>query len=189
MRPGLQPKASALTDPGTTTRSRRANAGAHDRSAHASHGEVAVNTVEHPQAEALDGALADLLDLGLLAKQARWNVVGPRFPALQQLLDELADLARASSDRVSERAVVLGHAADGRAATIITLSSLPTLEPGVQNDADTITAFLAILDAVVSRIHSVFEAFDTDLVTVDLFTSLLAEVEKYAWMLRAQREH
>ena len=47
---------------------------------------------------------------------------------------------------------------------------------------------MAILDAVVSRIHSVLEAFDTDLVTVDLFTSVLAEIEKHAWMLRAQRD-
>ena len=43
---------------------------------------------------------------------------------------------------------------------------------------------MVILDDVVSRIHSVLEAFDTDLVTVDLFTSVLAEIEKCAWMLR-----
>ena len=149
---------------------------------------VAVNPVEHPQGDALDGALADLLDLGLLAKQAHWNVVGPRFPSMYQVLDQLADLARTSSDRVAERAVVLGHAPDGRAATITLRSSLPTVEPGAQNDTDTIAAFVAILDAVVSRIHSVLEAFDTDLVTVDLFTSVLAEIEKYTWMLRAQRD-
>ena len=93
--------------------------------AHASSAGFGVNTVEHPQADALDGALADLLDLGLLAKQAHWNVVGPRFPAMHHLLDQLADLARTSSDRVAERAVVLGHAPDGRAASITRLSSLP----------------------------------------------------------------
>ena len=158
------------------------------RTAQGSNASVGVNTVEHPQADALDGALADLIDLGLLAKQAQWNVVGPRFPAMQHLLDQLAELARTSSDRVAERAVVLGHAPDGRAATVTTLSSLPTVEPGAQNDADTIAAFVVILDAVVSRIHSVLEAFDTDLVTVDLFTSVLAEIEKCAWMLRAQRD-
>ena len=38
------------------------------------------------QAIALDGTLADMPDLSLLAKQAHWNVVGPRFRALHLLI-------------------------------------------------------------------------------------------------------
>jgi starvation-inducible DNA-binding protein len=137
------------------------------------------------QASALDGALADLLDLGLLAKQAHWNLIGPRFRAMHLLLDELADTARDGVDRIAERAVTMGHSPDGRASTITALSSLPQLEPGPLRDVDAITAFGNILDAVETRIHSALEAFEKDLVTVDLFTDVLAAVEKYAWMLRA----
>jgi len=146
-----------------------------------------MNASEHPQGDALDGALADLLDLSLLAKQAHWNVVGPRFRALYVLFDELADLARDSADRVAERAVTLGHSPDTRATTIATLSSLPNVEPGPLPDAETITGFELILEAMANRIHSVLDAFETDLVTVDLFTGILAAIEKSAWMLRAQR--
>jgi starvation-inducible DNA-binding protein len=142
---------------------------------------------EHRQAGALDGVLADLVDLGLLAKQGHWNVVGPGFRALHDLLDELAVFARDSADLVAERAVTLGHPPDGRATTITERSSLPTVEPGTLRDADAVTAFIAILDVVVARIHGVVEAFETDYVSVDLFTRTLAGVEKYAWMLRAQR--
>ena len=39
---------------------------------------------------ALDQTLTDLISFGLLAKQAHWNVVGPSFPRLHALLDQLA---------------------------------------------------------------------------------------------------
>jgi starvation-inducible DNA-binding protein len=141
---------------------------------------------ENEQAKALDGALADLLDLALLAKQAHWNLVGPRFRSMQLLLDELADTARESANGVAERAVTLGHSADGRAATVTALSSLPRLEPGALRDVDAIKAFGSILEAIENRMHSALEAFERDPVTVDLFTGILAAIEKYAWMLRAQ---
>jgi starvation-inducible DNA-binding protein len=140
------------------------------------------------QAGALDGALAALLDLSLLAKHAHWNVVGPRFGTMHELLDELAGIASIGADRVAERAVTLGHAPDGRAATVATLSSLPSVEPGAQTDSATLVAFFAILDALTGCLHAALEAFERDLVTVDLFTDLLADIERFAWMLRAQRD-
>ena len=142
---------------------------------------------ENRQASGLDGALADLIDLGLLAKHAWWNVVGPRFGAMQSMLEELADFARGSADLVAERAVTLGHPPDGRRVTVATRSSLPDVEPGTLWDADAISTFVAVFDALAARIHTGLEAFESDLVTLSLLTSVLAEVEKYAWMLRAQQ--
>ena len=140
------------------------------------------------QAAILDGALADLLDLGLVAKHAHWNVVGPRFSALHATLDDLAELAGDSADRVAERAATLGHPPDLRASTITTLSSLPGIDAAVLHNGAVITAFGAILDAVAARIHGALEAFDKDCVTLDLFTSVLAGVERFAWILRAQSD-
>jgi hypothetical protein len=48
--------------------------------------------------------------------------------------------------------------------------------------------FCAILDSVAGRIHGALEAFDKDCVSLNLFTSILAGVEKFAWMLRAQSD-
>jgi starvation-inducible DNA-binding protein len=149
---------------------------------------MATNGPESRQASALDGALADLLDLGLLANQARWNIVGSRFVTMRLVLDEVADFARDSADRVAERAITLGHTVDGRAASIAILSSLPTIEPGVLRDAEAIPAFDAIFDAVVERVHTAIEAFEPDLVTLELFTAILGMIEKFAWTLRAQSD-
>ncbi len=57
--------------------------------------------------EALQGALVDLVDLALVAKQIHWNVVGPRFRSVHLQLDEVVTTARAHSDTVAERAAAL----------------------------------------------------------------------------------
>jgi starvation-inducible DNA-binding protein len=138
------------------------------------------------QAQALDSALADLLDLGLLAKQVHWNVVGPRFRSMHLLLDELAAVARDGADQLAERAATLGHAPDGRAVTIAEFSSLPALACGQLPDTEAIPAFVAVLEAVAASIYSALEHFEKDYVTADLLIGVLAAVEKYTWMLRAQ---
>ena len=103
-------------------------------------------------------------------------------------LNEIADFARSSADRVAERAITLGHAPDGRAASVAKLSSLPNIEPGELRDVVAGAAFDAILDAVVDRVHTATEAFETDLVTLQLFTGILATIERYAWMLERRAD-
>src|SRR5579875_1352545 len=58
--------------------------------------------------EALQGALVDLLDLSLVAKQAHWNLYGPRFRSIHLQLDEVVATARTYADTVAERAAALG---------------------------------------------------------------------------------
>ena len=65
--------------------------------------------------EALQGALVDLVDLSLVAKQVHWNVVGPRFRSVHLQLDEVVSTARKHSDTVAERASAIGVTPDGRA--------------------------------------------------------------------------
>ncbi len=64
---------------------------------------------------ALQGALVDLVDLSLVAKQVHWNVVGPRFRSVHLQLDDVVVTARQHSDTVAERASAVGVNPDGRA--------------------------------------------------------------------------
>ncbi len=70
------------------------------------------STAVNQEAVTLDGALADLLDLALMAKQAHWNLVGPRLGSMHQLLDDLTGAAREGADLVGERSLALGRTAD-----------------------------------------------------------------------------
>ena len=64
--------------------------------------------------QALQGALIDLIDLALLAKQAHWNLTGRNFKVVHEHLDEVVALARTGQDDVAERAVAIGVNPDGR---------------------------------------------------------------------------
>lgn len=60
--------------------------------------------------DALQGALIDLIDLALVAKQAHWNLTGRNFKVVHEHLDEVVALARGGQDDVAERAVAIGRA-------------------------------------------------------------------------------
>ncbi|SCE96862.1 starvation-inducible DNA-binding protein [Micromonospora haikouensis] len=138
--------------------------------------------------EALQQALADLINLGMLAKQAHWNLVGPHFRSLHLQLDELADLARRYADEVAERAAAVGLNPDGRAATVAAQSTLPTLDHG---DVEEGTAVEVVVDALFALIRTLRQAVaDTatsDPISQDLLIGATAAVEQQHWLFRAQR--
>jgi len=139
--------------------------------------------------EALQGALADLIDLSLLAKQAHWNIVGPRFRSIHLQLDEVVTLARTYTDTVAERAAAIGVSPDGRAATVAKTSGLPEYPAGWVRDSDTIETLVAALGAIIARMRERIEATEKpDPVTQDLFIGLAAELEKEYWMFQAENQ-
>ena len=115
-----------------------------------------------PQAvgDALQGALVDLVDLSLVAKQIHWNVVGPRFRSVHLQLDEVVDTARTHSDTVAERASALGVAPDGRAATVAEQSGIGTVPEGWIKDADAVRTLVDALGAVIARMRERIAATD-----------------------------
>jgi starvation-inducible DNA-binding protein len=139
-------------------------------------------------AEALQGALVDLLDLSLVAKQAHWNVVGPHFRPLHLQLDELVDLVREHADTIAERAVAVGVNPDGRAATIGKSTKLTQPEVAWIEDGKVVAMFTDILESVSKRMRQRIEATDEpDPVTQDLLIAVAQDIDKQHWMFQAQR--
>ncbi|MEE1751705.1 Dps family protein [Streptomyces sp. SP18CS02] len=137
--------------------------------------------------EALQGALVDLIDLGLVAKQVHWNVVGPRFRSVHLQLDEVVDTARRHSDTVAERAAAIGVNPDGRAASVASGSAIGTAPEGWIKDTDAVRTLVEALEAVTARMRERIEVTDEpDPVTQDLLIALTAELEKHAWMFQAE---
>lgn len=138
--------------------------------------------------EALRGALVDLLDLSLVAKQAHWNVVGPRFRSIHLQLDEVVDLARSAADTVAERAAAIGVSPDGRAATVAEESGIASFPTGYIADSEVVKALVAALEAVVVRMRKrVDDTADPDPVSQDVLIGITGELEKHAWMFQAER--
>ena len=58
-------------------------------------------TIRRAMIDLLNQQLSDVLDLGLQAKQAHWNVKGPNFIGLHELFDKVAEeLEEFSTQRI-----------------------------------------------------------------------------------------
>ncbi|GAA3114158.1 Dps family protein [Streptomyces echinatus] len=138
-------------------------------------------------AEALQGALVDLVDLSLAAKQIHWNIVGPRFRSIHLQLDEVVASARAHSDTVAERASALGVPPDGRAATVASGSGIKPTPAGWIKDTDAVSTMVDALGSVIVRMRERVDATaEPDPVSQDIFIQITAELEKHHWMFQAE---
>ncbi|MBK3584436.1 Dps family protein [Streptomyces microflavus] len=137
--------------------------------------------------EALQGALVDLVDLSLVAKQIHWNVVGPRFRSVHLQLDDVVVTARQHSDTVAERASAIGVNPDGRSATVAKETAIQSVPDGWIKDTDAVKALVDALGVVIGRMRERIEVTDApDPVTQDILISLTADLEKHAWMFQAE---
>ncbi|MFI8162267.1 Dps family protein [Streptomyces microflavus] len=137
--------------------------------------------------EALQGALVDLVDLSLVAKQIHWNVVGPRFRSVHLQLDDVVVTARQHSDTVAERASAIGVNPDGRSVTVAKETAIRPVPDGWIKDTDAVKALVDALGVVIGRMRERIEVTDApDPVTQDILISLTADLEKHAWMFQAE---
>lgn len=137
--------------------------------------------------EALQGALVDLIDLALVAKQVHWNVVGPRFRSVHLQLDEVVTTARTHSDTVAERASAIGVTPDGRASTVAAASAIGKVPDGWIQDSDVVNTMVKALRAVIEGMRERIEVTaEPDPVSQDILIGLTADLEKHAWMFQAE---
>ncbi|MDQ0987457.1 Dps family protein [Streptomyces sp. V2I9] len=136
---------------------------------------------------ALQGALVDLVDLSLVAKQVHWNVVGPRFRSVHLQLDDVVATARQHSDTVAERASAVGVNPDGRSGTVAKETAIAAVPEGWIKDTDAVRILVDALGVVIGRMRERIEVTDEpDPITQDLLIALTADLEKHAWMFQAE---
>lgn len=143
------------------------------------------------------GRIIDLLrtrlhalnDLSLTLKHIHWNVVGPHFIAVHEMLDPQVELVRTMADDVAERVSALGGEPWGTPGVLVAERSWDDYSVG---RADAI-AHLGALDLVYTGIieeqrAAVAEIGKTDPVTEDLLIGQLRSLEKFQWFVRAHLE-
>ncbi|MFO0936545.1 MAG: DNA starvation/stationary phase protection protein Dps [Gemmataceae bacterium] len=135
----------------------------------------------------LNERLADLIDLGLQAKQAHWNVKGPSFIALHELFDDIAEETEEFIDDVAERIVALGGIAEGTISSVSKGTSLPAYSLKITSGMDHVDALSTALAAAGKSIRaSIDEADDLgDADTADLFTGISRNLDKKLWFVEA----
>ena len=140
-------------------------------------------------AAALQQTLVDLIDLGLVAKQAHWTVTGPRFRGLHHQLDEVVDTARTHADTIAERCAAIGVPPNGLAATVAHLSRVPQPPSGWENDNGVVAFFTDAYAKVIAGLRErITEVGYTDPVSQDLLIAVTADLEKQSWMFQAEHQ-
>ncbi len=135
----------------------------------------------------LNQQLVNLIDLGLQAKQAHWNVKGPYFTILHALFDEVADKIGELTDEVAERAVMLGGIARGTSQAVTQASRLPAYPLDALDGREHLWVMSAALaqSAQAAR-EAISTAEDTnDAGTVDLLTQVSRSIDELLWKVEA----
>ena len=139
----------------------------------------------HAVADALQMRVHALNDLQLTLKHAHWNVVGPHFIGVHEMLDPQIDGVRAMVDVLAERMSTLGVPPNGLPGALV---AARTWDDYDLDRADT-AAHLAALDLVYTGViedhRAAIEAVGDDPVTEDILIGQTGDLEQYQWFVRA----
>ncbi len=137
--------------------------------------------------QALEARLADSIDLGLVTKQAHWNLKGPEFIGIHLMLDKFREEQDEWTDSMAERIVQLGGTAKGTVQEVNTRTNLKPYPTDVYRVVDHLKALIeryaACANAIRKNIDDTDDAGDRD--TSDLFTEVSRGLDKQLWFLEA----
>ena len=140
-------------------------------------------------ANLLQDRLNALTDLHLTLKHIHWNVVGPHFIAVHEMLDPQVDAVRLMVDAIAERIATLGVAPVGTPGELVKNRTWEDYSIG----RDSAIAHLGALDVVYIGViedhrKAAKDVEEIDDVTNDLLVGHLHELELFHWFVRAHLE-
>ncbi len=137
--------------------------------------------------ELLNARLADGIDLALAAKQAHWNLRGPHFLAIHELLDTFRAELDAGNDLIAERVSQLGGVALGTTQVVAEGTTVEPYPVDIFAVEDHLNALIqrygTVANAIREAIDIADEAGDAD--TADIFTEVSRVLDKDLWFLEA----
>ncbi len=135
----------------------------------------------------LNARLADSIDLALLTKQAHWNIKGPQFIALHEMIDGFRTEVDGHVDTMAERVVQLGGTAHGTTHEVAKATTLAPYPTDIAASKDHLVALIEryakVAASVRAGIAETGEAGDAD--TADLLTAYSRALDKALWFLEA----
>ena len=134
----------------------------------------------------LQERLIGLLDLGLTLKHIHWNVVGPNFIGVHQMLDPQHAGVQEMIDDLAERIATLGGVPSGLPGRIV--DERTWTDYGLDR-ADALS-HLGALDLVYQGVigghrEAIDQAGEIDPVSEDLLVQQTGTLERYHWFVRS----
>jgi starvation-inducible DNA-binding protein len=137
----------------------------------------------------LQQRLHALNDLALTLKHVHWNVVGPHFIAVHEMIDPQVDAVRAMIDTTAERIATLGGSPQGTPGALVASRSCDDYSLGRAGTQEHLGALDLVYRGVIgSYREGIAELDDLDLVTQDMFIGQTEQLELFHWFIRAHLE-
>ena len=148
------------------------------------------NNAKAVSMEILQARLADGIDLGLVTKQAHWNLKGPQFIGIHLMLDKFRAEQDEWTDMMAERITQLGGTARGTTQEVTKDTSLPPYPTDIYAIADHLHALIQRYAACANKVRQNIEDTDDagDADTADLLTEVSRGLDKQLWFLEAHTQ-
>jgi len=138
----------------------------------------------------LQDRLNSLNDLALTLKHVHWNVVGPHFIAVHEMIDPQVDEVRAMVDQTAERIATLGVAPQGTPGAIVSRRGWEDYSLGRASAIAHLGALDEVYQGVISSHRQAADETDgVDDVTNDMLIGHLHSLELFHWFVRAHLEN
>jgi starvation-inducible DNA-binding protein len=130
-----------------------------------------------------------LNDLALTLKHVHWNVVGPHFIAVHEMLDPQVDAVRAMVDATAERIATLGGSPTGTPGALAAERNWEDYSVGRAQAIEHLGALDVVYSGVIKDHRAAVAATEgIDPVTQDLLIEHLRSLELFQWFVRAHLE-
>lgn len=138
----------------------------------------------------LNGRLADGLALSLAIKQAHWNLKGPNFIAVHELLDVVYARLQEHLDIFAERVQILDGTALGTAEVVARATTLKEYPTDLTKSADHLKEICARMRDHGEKLRMAVDTTDEagDANTADIFTAASRTADKDLWFLESHLE-
>jgi starvation-inducible DNA-binding protein len=149
--------------------------------------------MSEPDAERVVALLQSRLhacnDLHLTLKHVHWNVVGPHFIAVHEMIDPQVDAVRGFADDLAERIATLGGSPWGTPGVLVAERSWDDYSIGRATTQEHLGALDLVYQGVIASYREgMKELDDLDLVTQDMFIAQTEQLELFHWFVRAHLE-
>lgn len=137
----------------------------------------------------LDDRMVALIDLQLTLKHIHWNVVGPNFIGVHEMLDPQVEAVREMTDTIAERIATLGGVPVGTPKSVVNRRHWEDYKLGKALVTDHLAALNSVYNGVNEDHRKALGTLaDIDPVSEDMLTGQLADLEQFQWFVRAHLE-
>jgi starvation-inducible DNA-binding protein len=137
----------------------------------------------------LQHRLTSLIDLHLTLKHIHWNVVGPNFIGVHEMLDPQVEAVRAMTDGVAERIATMGAEPVGTPGFVAKTREWDDYGLNRAGTNEHLAALDLVYNGVIGDHRKAIAQFDElDLVSQDMLIEQTDKLELFQWFVRAHLE-